>query len=37
MVKLAILEIDDKVTESEVWIIEDDGPALKKFKLGKFL
>jgi len=36
MVKLTILEIDDAVPESEVQVIEDDGPALKKSKLGKF-
>ena len=37
MVKLAMLEIDDAATECEVQVVEDDGPAMKKSKLGKFL
>jgi len=37
VIKLAIFELDDKGTESEVQAIDDDGPARKKSKLGKFL
>ena len=32
-----MLEIDDAVTECEVQVVEDDGPAMKKSKLDKFL
>ena len=37
IIKLEILKIDDTAAESEVKVVDDDGPAAKKSKLGKFL
>ena len=37
IIKLEILKINDTVAESEVKVVDDDGPAAKKSKLGKFL